>query len=133
MTVEITASDLSRAVAIARKNAPRWRFDDAYSAACFGLFRAAEVFDGRGTWEGFSGERMKWAVLDEMKRRVSDPYDPETWNEWPVKGEEDALPDNVEKALESLSNEHKDALWNGGTDRRYMGVTEALEALREAL
>lgn len=130
MTTEITASDLNRAAAIARKNAPKWRFDDAYSAACFGLFRAAEAFDGRGTWDGYSGQRMKWAVLDEMKKRVADPYDDEAWNEW----EDDAgLPDNVEKALNSLSEGHRKALADLGPDLRYTAVREAAEALREAL
>ena len=67
--IEITAADLNRAAACARRWAPVQFEEDAYSAACFALFRAAEKFDRRGTWEGYSGERMRWAVLDELRKQ----------------------------------------------------------------
>jgi len=66
---EVTAADLSRAVAAARRATERcsWLWEDAYSDACLALFRAARDFDGRGTFEGYSGQRMRWAALDAVK------------------------------------------------------------------
>ncbi|SNS41406.1 Sigma-70 region 2 [Micrococcales bacterium KH10] len=72
MTVEIEKADLDRAAGVAH-NATRGcshLFVEAYSAACLALFQASESFDGRGTWSGYSGQRMRWAAIDEVRRQL---------------------------------------------------------------
>lgn len=70
--VIVTTEDMSRARGIARhaSSGRPWLFDDCYSAAALALAKAALAYDGRGTWEGYSGSRMRWAALDEIKRLV---------------------------------------------------------------
>lgn len=66
----ITPDDLRRAHGIAAKACAnrRWMVEDVYGAACEALAHASETFDGRGTWSGYSGQRMRYAALDEIKR-----------------------------------------------------------------
>lgn len=72
MTITIERDDLERAKAIASKAAGpnRWLYEDLLSAACEALTKAAMTYDGRGTWSGYSAQRMRWAALDEYKRMV---------------------------------------------------------------
>lgn len=68
----ITHDDVRRAHDIAAKacSTRRWLIDDAYGAALEALAKAEQTFDGRGTWSGYSGQRMAWAARDEIKRQA---------------------------------------------------------------
>ena len=70
MDVEISADDLKRAAAAATNATKQcsWLWVEAYSDACLALFKASQHFDGRGTWEGYSAQRMRWAAIDAVRR-----------------------------------------------------------------
>ena len=138
--IEITADDLNRAAACARRWAPAQFEEDAYSAACYALFRAAEKFDGRGTWGGYSGERMRWAVLDELRRQsriAGVPVEADTLaalvESDAQNAQDDTATQRVREALSTLPQSAQDVLRYAGTDKRIAGVRGALEGLREAL
>lgn len=70
---EIDHADMHRARAYAERIAPA--DSDIESAAMEGLLNAAETFDGRGSWTGYSNQRIRWAVLDELRRSHPAPVD----------------------------------------------------------
>ena len=125
----ISREDLTRARRIAGEDA------ELESAAAEALVRAAESFDGRGSWEGYSGQRMSWAVRDARRRRATwnnrtRPM-PETWEQ--ASPEKPALPVRVEEAVNALPEDQRAALLNGPLDRRRRDVRDGLAALRRAL
>lgn len=69
----ITPADMHRARSYAEHTAPG--DCDIESAAMLGLLTAAQTWDGRGSWWGFAGQRVRWAVLDELRRTHPEPID----------------------------------------------------------
>lgn len=129
---EIQPSDLRTARNLSRGH------QDAESAACEALVKAADKFDGRGDWVGFSIQRMQWAIKDLNRQRARRaeiapmiPWD-DAHNELP-ETERTVLPDNVVKALNALPPEQREALLSGDLDRRKTDVRKGLDAVRCSL
>lgn len=127
--MEISRDDMIRARAIARGDV------ELESVACEALVVAARDFDGRGTFSGYSGQRMSWAVANERKR-LHTIRARETAFEDDNAGADLANPDlppAVEKAINDLPAPLRDALLNGPHDKRCTPYRAALAAVRAAL
>jgi RNA polymerase sigma factor for flagellar operon FliA len=64
--VELTAS------AMATRLGGRRHFDELYDLGVFGLVSARREWDGRGQFEPFAMERIRWAMLDGLRQRRRD-------------------------------------------------------------
>lgn len=134
MTHTLTLEDMARARRIA--NGYRPGDDDLESDAMLALVLASRAWDGRGSFQGFAGQHVRWAVLDSMKRRTDEPVDTATLPDSTVILGKDALDDatacfhaDLHQALRALRCE----FLLDGVDRRMFAHRTALSALRREL
>ena len=126
--MELSNQDLDRARSIANQHGPSGD-GDLESAAMAGLLEAATAFDGRGSWEGFSAQRVKWRVRDHLRLTKAIPMD-----EVPAVTEGvTEIPSEIDNALALLDPAVAHRFRAGDIDRRRKEDREALEAIRSAI
>lgn len=136
--MSVSADDIRRARRMAKGD------PDLESAACMALAKAAATYDGRGTWSGYSGQRMAWAIVDEQRKRKDIPIGAS--EEFAAAGiaatsdragmgglDWEALPDNVVEAINGLPVGLRAALLDGQPDLRRTDYKAAVQAVRKAL
>ncbi|WNM25235.1 hypothetical protein [Demequina capsici] len=134
MSHTITIDDMT----FARSHADRVRPNDSdvESAAMAGLLLASETYDGRGSWRGFAGQRIRWAIVDELRRTRPDPIDVTTLPDATTTFGPTCLDDRTADLCAALHVELRAARCEfllDGVDRRRMADRGALVHLRRVL
>lgn len=101
---------------------------DLESAAVWALWQAAEAWDGRGAWEGYRNQRLRWAVLSEKRRRAVRLAReiPGADIEKPIG--ENELTEYQERIIGLITEKEKDALLGDGRTREYKAAKKAVLA-----